>query len=334
MRFACLAAATLVCACASSPPTINRAGGGTGREAPVKGGLLAAQLAGSEANANANIAADAAAARRASEASARCQELAQKVLSFEEEALLGLGISDVAAAKVPNRGLYLDAPGGPQTERTELTRYLALLGGGLAAYSSRPAIPWTFLVLDADEVTSFSAPGGYVWVTTGLLRAVDDEAQLAGVLAHEISHVALGHGLEAWRKAKVATCQAAAVTSALRGPSGGDSLAGPDEVAQRELAATLAEGTARAVIETGYGPRWELDADASAVGLLLFAGYDVASFTRFLTRLTPATTQSAFPSVASRALHIADTRTKVYAGFDFARLKSPPLPACVTSLRK
>lgn len=324
MRFVCLAVATAVSACASSAPTVDRAGGGTAREAPVRGGVLAGGGLSS-----ADRSADVAAAQRASEQAARCRALGARVIGFEEEALLGLAISDEVAGTVPNRGLYLDAPGAPETERTELTRYLALLGRGLAAYSSRPAIPWTFLVLDADEVRSFSAPGGYVWVTTGLLRAVENEAQLAGVLAHEIGHVTLGHALEGWRKSQVSGCTAQAAARAVTGSSGrllGAELGSAD---QRELAAAISGHPASSRLEAGLGPGWELDADASAVGLLLFAGYDVAQYTAFLDTLPPAAT-----SPASRAARIEATRTREYAGFDFAGHKSPSLPACVTALRR
>lgn len=327
-----LALAALLGGCASSAPTVNRAGGGTAPEAPVAGGLLAAQ-GGSLGGAGLDVA-----AIDRAEASARCKALDGRAIGFDEEARLGLAVSDRAAAKLPNRGLYLDPPGAPETERTELTRYLALLGRGLAGYSSRPALPWTFLVLDADEVRSFSAPGGYVWVTTGLLRAVEDEAQLAGVLAHEISHVALAHGLVAWRKQEVAVCTAEAagraMTASLGAQPSSDLFAGwPDHVGE-ELIRKLSEGVASEVIDAGFGQQWELDADASAVGLLLFAGYDVAQYTAFLDKLPAAQGRSPYPPAASRAARIEDTRKKEYAGFDFAALKRPRLPACVTSLRR
>ena len=61
-------------------------------------------------------------------------------------------------------------------------RYVALVGGALAQGSTRPALPWTFIVLDTDGVNAFAAPGGFVHVTRGTLALVKNEAELAGVL--------------------------------------------------------------------------------------------------------------------------------------------------------
>ena len=72
----------------------------------------------------------------------------------------------------------------------QLTRYVSLVGEAIAAKSDRPDLPYHFAVLDTDIINAFSCPGGYVFVTRGALKAAGSEAELAGVLAHEISHVA------------------------------------------------------------------------------------------------------------------------------------------------
>ncbi len=71
---------------------------------------------------------------------------------------------------------------------------------GPALQTSRPALPWYFGVLDTDSVNAFAAPGGYVFITRGMLLHMRDESELAGVLAHEISHVLAKHALNTMRK--------------------------------------------------------------------------------------------------------------------------------------
>ncbi|MBI1893279.1 MAG: M48 family metalloprotease [Candidatus Rokubacteria bacterium] len=77
----------------------------------------------------------------------------------------------------------------------ELTRYVALVGSAVAAHSERPDLRYYFAVLDAPEVNAFAAPGGFVFVTRGALGLMRDEATLAGVLGHEVGHIALRHGV-------------------------------------------------------------------------------------------------------------------------------------------
>lgn len=79
----------------------------------------------------------------------------------------------------------------------ELNRYVNLVGQSIAkAASNRPQVEYKFGIIDTDEINAFAAPGGYVFVTTGLLKVVYDENELAAVLAHEIGHVERGHGLQ------------------------------------------------------------------------------------------------------------------------------------------
>ena len=83
-----------------------------------------------------------------------------------------------------------------------LTRYVALVGNSVALQSDRPDIRYYFGVLDTDEVNAFAAPGGYVFITRGTLRLMRDEATLAGVLGHEIGHIALKHHVSAIKDQK------------------------------------------------------------------------------------------------------------------------------------
>ncbi len=87
----------------------------------------------------------------------------------------------------------------PMSNR-ELEAYVGKVGLWVALQSERPDLPWRFAVLDDNSINAFAAPGGYVFVTRGLLGKLHNEAELAGVLGHEIAHVVLKHHLKALRR--------------------------------------------------------------------------------------------------------------------------------------
>ena len=70
-------------------------------------------------------------------------------------------------------------------------RYLNTLGRWLALHSERPGLPWKFGIIDSDDFNAFSTPGGYILVTRGLFDRMRNEAELVGVLTHEIAHAPL-----------------------------------------------------------------------------------------------------------------------------------------------
>jgi predicted Zn-dependent protease len=88
-------------------------------------------------------------------------------------------------------GLYEDA---------ELQRYVSDIGLRLAKLSERPNLPWQFAVVDQAAVNAFALPGGYIYVTRGILPYLDSEAELAGVLGHEIGHVTARHAAQQYTR--------------------------------------------------------------------------------------------------------------------------------------
>ncbi len=86
----------------------------------------------------------------------------------------------------------------------ELTAYVSDLGKELAATSERPNLPWTFRVVDDPVVNAFALPGGYIYVTRGILAHLDSEAELAGVIGHEIGHVTARHSVNQLSKQQLA----------------------------------------------------------------------------------------------------------------------------------
>jgi predicted Zn-dependent protease len=85
-------------------------------------------------------------------------------------------------------------------EDAALQRYVQEIGSRLASASERPALPWQFTVVDSAAVNAFALPGGYIYVTRGILPFLDNEAQLAGVLGHEIGHVTARHAAQQYTK--------------------------------------------------------------------------------------------------------------------------------------
>lgn len=89
----------------------------------------------------------------------------------------------------------------PVYDDPELQQYVEEIGQALARKSHRPNLPWTFAIVDSPAINAFALPGGYIYVTRGLLAYLGDEAQLAGVLGHEIGHVTARHSVEQYTRA-------------------------------------------------------------------------------------------------------------------------------------
>jgi len=88
----------------------------------------------------------------------------------------------------------------PLVENVKLNNYVNTVGGWVASNSSRPNLPWRFGVINSSAINAFAAPGGFVFITSGMLLQLENEAQLAGVLAHEIIHVVEQHHLNAMKE--------------------------------------------------------------------------------------------------------------------------------------
>jgi len=88
----------------------------------------------------------------------------------------------------------------PLLENDPLQRYVNRVGHWVALHTERAKLPWRFAVLDTEDVNAFAAPGGYVFITKGLLLKMHSESELAGTLAHETVHVVEKHYLHAVKK--------------------------------------------------------------------------------------------------------------------------------------
>ena len=146
-------------------------------------------------------------------------------------------------------------------------RYVTLVGAVLARVSKKPDYPWRFIVLDTDAVNAFAAPGGYVHITKGCLALVASEAELAGVLGHELTHVIEDHTVKALSKAGFVD------TAASASGKGGDITAG------------LVNQVTSIALQ-GFGRGEELESDHDGLGLAAKAGYAPGGLRTFLQRLT------------------------------------------------
>ncbi len=89
----------------------------------------------------------------------------------------------------------------PLLNNDKIQRYVNRVGGWVALHTERKQLAWRFGVLDSDDINAFAAPGGYIFITRGLLKQMQSEAELAGALAHETVHVLKKHHLAAVQKA-------------------------------------------------------------------------------------------------------------------------------------
>jgi len=142
-----------------------------------------------------------------------------------------------------------------------LQRYVNNVGRWLAAQTERPGLPWRFGVLDAPQLNAFATPGGYIFVTRGLVARMHNEAELAGVLAHEIAHVLRKHHLKAIQK----TAQLELANTVLGSFSRAD-----DTSNRREK--MLAAGSE--LFARGLDKDDELEADRLGVVIAARGGYD------------------------------------------------------------
>ena len=161
---------------------------------------------------------------------------------------------------------------------TKANSYLNVLGQTLAQASDMPELfgGYHFLVLDSDDINAFATPGGHVFITRGLIRCCRTEDALAAVVAHEIGHIQLRHGMQAIEKAR--TTEALTILA----QEGAKSF-GSQQVAQltQSFGGVISDIT-NTMIKNGYSRTYEYQADAAAVVILRRTGYNPGALTEML----------------------------------------------------
>ena len=163
-----------------------------------------------------------------------------------------------------------------------LTNYLNVMGKTISYSSDRPETygGYHFLVLDTDEVNAMAAPGGFIFLTKGIIMRCKDEEMMAAVVAHEIGHVAGKHGLASIKKSRLVDMFKILGQEAT-------ARYGPKELAELTgiFENTLGD-IVGSVVERGYDRKYEYEADGMAVKYAVKTGYDPNGLSRFLKTLT------------------------------------------------
>lgn len=193
-------------------------------------------------------------------------------MSPDQEVQLGQQMNDKMAGR--QFRLYRNA---------DITGYVDEIGQRLAGVSDRPNLPFTFQVVRDDNVNAFATTGGFVYITTGLLKTADNEAQVASVLAHEIGHITKRHLLQQMRQSSIA--------------QGIVSAAGLDRNTAINLGVDLALNRPRSRKD-------EFEADQTGLRMLGAAGYAQSGMVAFMEKLldkpSPPTVLSTHPATRDR----------------------------------
>ncbi|HET7319092.1 MAG TPA: M48 family metalloprotease [Nitrospirota bacterium] len=171
----------------------------------------------------------------------------------------------VAARIIGRYGLY---------ENTQIMIYINLVGQTIARGANRPEIEFHFAVLNGDEIMAFGIPGGYIFITKGALRAMRDEAELAGILAREVGHIA---EKTAVRELKIRGIEDAGITGLAQ-------IIGGSTDPARAAFRKAVDKAMDMLFRKGYKREEDEKADEDAVILCAMAGYDPSGLVRYMGR--------------------------------------------------
>ncbi|MBL8955773.1 MAG: hypothetical protein JNK82_33675 [Myxococcaceae bacterium] len=289
-------------------------------------------------------------------AKAECEPLATAPVAADEVRIMGTSAAEASARR--GKGLYLDgldasprevaSKGLPKGPKNDVTAYVQVVGAWVAQGTSRKAVPWAFALVDDDDVWSSSTMSGHVLVSVGMLRLVQNEAQLAGVLAREIALVAARAQERQYMRARHAACNQALLSLYLV-EAGSSSVPGGDTfMTSSKFGKTLralAKGDrfstspdvdvefmawfTNRFIEmeklTGVEKEVSNEADRAAAELVGAAGYDAGEYSKMIERLPSSySLLDHLPSNGTRTEALA--KLKGEGGFGMSGGKVPALP--------
>lgn len=202
------------------------------------------------------------------------QDLSEEQKQLAKELQDELTIGRAMAAKLCGSfGLYEKSP--------TATQYINLVGNSLAQQSGRPELVYRFAILDTEDINAFAAPGGYIFVTKGLLKNINSESELASVLAHEIAHINMKHMYkDVMPKHEV---------------SAGENLTRLLSRGGADIGASLGKAVSagmKMLVEEGMSQDKEFEADAVSVIYTSASGYPAASLQSVLKRIKAQSSDS------------------------------------------
>jgi predicted Zn-dependent protease len=193
---------------------------------------------------------------QAKDAKAKADKVRDLVVTEADERRIGEQVSEKVRVEF---GVFQDKA---------VAKYVTLVGTALDKASTRPDLKWEFIVLDTDGVNAFASPGGLVHITRGALGLIKNEAELAGVLGHEIAHITRKHTVNAIKKNKAFEL-------------GADMAPGSNAYVEQ-----LANAAYDNIVEKGFDRGDEEDADEVGIRLANSLTYNPAGLGSFLTKLS------------------------------------------------
>lgn len=185
-------------------------------------------------------------------------KIVQKTLPINKSAEIKIG--NQAADNIKGIfGVYQDQ---------ELTKYVSLLGYSIAQQATRKDLKYneySFMILNTEDINAFACPGGQIFVTLGLLKFLDNEAQLACILGHEITHVDKKHAIKDIQKSNIINVAV-------------------EELVKDENIQKLANSATTSILK-GYGKGKELEADEYGVVFAAHTGYHPKALIQFIQKL-------------------------------------------------
>lgn len=224
-------------------------------------------------------------------------------ISYEEEQSLGASLALQVASRY--NGLY---------DNPALTRYVNLVGQAVALTSDRPNIEYHFAILDHDSINAFATAAGYVFITRGLIKQLQSEAELAAVLGHEIGHISEKHILGVIQRSKLVAAGAEVGSAALgQNP---------------QLFKGIVDFASKKLLDEGLDQGDELKADGLGAVFAARVGYDPRAYVTLLQRLRAlkGDDQAFFKTHPNFSARLQDVQKSI------ATLKQP-LPSVLLSER-
>ena len=161
---------------------------------------------------------------------------------------------------------------GNPVKNEPLQQYVNLVGTAVASNSKRATIPYQFAVLDSPVQNAFAVPGGVIFISRALVAILDNEAELAAVLAHEIGHISAKHALKTIQRAQLLQGAGAITAASIGGDKG------------KKYAATIS-GLQSALFDKGLDEEMEFEADLAAMESSYRSGYDPSAMIKVLEKL-------------------------------------------------
>lgn len=188
----------------------------------------------------------------------------QSQQEFQEEQLLGQLLLENF---VRNYGVITTPP--------NMTNYIILVGQNLSIQFGRQELEYKFAILNSDEINAYSLPSGYVFLTKGLLKKINTESELAGVLGHEIAHVNQRHIFRSVKKNREVGIA--------------ETLSSVLSMGKASMSNALTQAVGESVLlltKNGLSKDQEFEADEFGINFAAQAGYKVDEYTQFLNRLS------------------------------------------------